>query len=77
MTEEFMTLETAKLLKEKGFDLPVETVFNFDDNSPQQFKLRVNYNNFPSFYSKSGYVKPRNYTLKYPICMGIIGYTIY
>ena len=52
MTEEFMTLETAKLLKEKGFDLPVETVFNFDDNSPQQFKLRVNYNNFPSFYSR-------------------------
>lgn len=26
---------------------------------------------------KSGYVKPRTCTLKYPICMGIIGYMTY
>ena len=53
MTEELVTLETAKLLKEKGFNeyckyiindkgLMMETIFNVSSTNSKQSKLCIN-----------------------------------
>ena len=81
MTEELVTLETAKLLKEKGFNEFCEFAYADEDlhimglHSTNSFFNEILH---PLNLSpKSGCVKPRTCILKYPICMEIIGYMIY
>ena len=66
MTEEFVTLETAKILKEKGFNEPYSLAINVEDsrqyttsrtNSELPIKVCNRHNPSP----KNGYVKPRTY----------------
>ena len=83
MTEELVTLETAKLLKEKGFNEPCMIAINIEDS--RQYGTNRTNSELPIKYvpillnplHKSGCVKPRSYTLKYPICMETIGHMIY
>lgn len=49
MKDKLVTLETAEMLKEKGFDIPVESISKFCSNLLQQFGVRINYDNFPSY----------------------------
>jgi hypothetical protein len=50
MTEELVTLETAEMLKEKGFDIPVESISKFCCNLLQKFGVRVNHDDPIFFY---------------------------
>ncbi len=89
MTEELVTLETAKLLKEKGFVWECEhlidrnkVVTKYDVPQSMSCCMEIYGELFeflcPTLYvAQSGYVKSRSYTLKYPICMETIGYMIY
>ena len=77
MTEELVTLETAKLLKEKGFNEPCMIAMNIEDGR-QYGTNRTNY--VPILLNplhKSGFVKLRTCISKYPICMKTIGRMIY
>lgn len=49
MKDKLVTSETAEMLKEKGFDIPVESISKFCSNLLQQFGVRINYDNFPSY----------------------------
>lgn len=83
MTEELVTLETAKLLKEKGFNEPCMIAMNIEDG--RQYGTNRTNSELPIKYvpillnplHKSGYVKPRTCISKYPICMKTIGRMIY
>lgn len=89
MTEELVTLETAKLLKEKGFNWKCEHTISCDNiirryDIPQSMSCCTEIDNEPvEFFvqccmlPKSGFVKLRTCISKYPICMEIIGYMIY
>lgn len=83
MTEELVTLETAKLLKEKGFNEPCMIAMNIEDG--RQYGTNRTNSELPIKYvpillnplHKSGFVKLRTCISKYPICMKTIGRMIY
>ena len=90
MTEEFVTLETAKSLKEKGFNWKCEHTISCDNiirryDIPQSMSCCTEIDNEPvEFFVSSvvccpkvASVKLRTCISKYPICMEIIGYMIY
>ncbi len=45
ITEDYVSFEVAKLLKEKGFDIPVWT--RYEDNGEVIFGDKYNWNNSP------------------------------
>ena len=47
ITEDYVSFETAKLLKEKGFDTPVWTRYENDDVNEVIFGDKYNWNNSP------------------------------
>lgn len=89
MTEELVTLETAKLLKEKGFDWKCEHLIDRNKvitkyNLPQSMSCCTEIDDEPvEFLCPVLYVaqkwlrKTKNFISKYPICMETIGYMIY
>lgn len=44
ITEDYVSFETAKLLKEKGFDLPVNYVYHYWTNTPFFHRKMKNFN---------------------------------
>lgn len=44
ITEDYVSFETAKLLKEKGFDLPVNYVYHYWTNAPFFHRKMKNFN---------------------------------
>ena len=89
MTEELVTLETAKMLKEKGFNWKCEHTISCDNiirryDIPQSMSCCTEIDNEPVeflcpvlYVAQSGFVKLRTCISKYPICMEIIGRMIY
>lgn len=89
MTEELVTLETAKLLKEKGFDWKCEHIIGCNKvitkyDLPQSMSCCTEIDDEPvEFLRPVLYVaqkwlrKTKNFISKYPICMETIGYMIY
>ena len=56
MKEQLITFETAKLAKEKGFDIKVETFYMGDseDNFLHNAGKKDNWNNYKCIFSESG-----------------------
>ena len=89
MTEELVTLETAKLLKEKGFVWECEHIIGCNKvitkyDLPQSMSCCTEIDDEPvEFLCPVLYVaqkwlrKTKNFISKYPICMETIGYMIY
>ena len=89
MTEELVTLETAKLLKEKGFNWKCEHLIDRNKvitkyDLPQSMSCCTEIDDEPvEFLCPVLYVaqkwlrKTKNFISKYPICMETIGYMIY
>ena len=89
MTEELVTLETAKLLKEKGFVWKCEHIIGCNKvitkyDLPQSMSCCTEIDDEPvEFLCPVLYVaqkwlrKTKNFISKYPICMETIGYMIY
>ena len=89
MTEELVTLETAKLLKEKGFVWKCEHLIDRNKvitkyDLPQSMSCCTEIDDEPvEFLCPTLYIaqkwlrKTKNFISKYPICMETIGYMIY
>ena len=89
MTEELVTLETAKLLKDKGFNWKCEHIIDRNKvitkyDLPQSMSCCTEIDDEPiEFLCPVLYVaqkwlrKTKNFISKYPICMETIGYMIY
>jgi hypothetical protein len=89
MTEELVTLETAKLLKDKGFNWKCEHLIDRNKvitkyDLPQSMSCCTEIDDEPvEFLCPVLYVaqkwlrKTKNFISKYPICMETIGYMIY
>ena len=85
MTEELVTLETAKLLKEKGFNEFCEFAYADEDlhimglHSTNSFfnEIGCGYTTPTKSIAQKWLRKPRTCILKYSICVETIGYMEY
>lgn len=89
MTEELVTLETAKLLKDKGFNWKCEhlidrnkviTKYNLLQSMSCCTEIDGESVEFlcPTLYIAQKWLREnKNFISKYPICMETIGYMIY